>query len=69
MPLVGFAARREIEDMEFIAIALIGLYLFALVRVLGDDRPREIPRSHYSPPANANEVWSRTTQGWSVGFR
>ena len=52
--------------MEFIAIALIGLYLFALARVLGDDRPREIPGSHYDPPANANDLWSRITSGWGV---
>ena len=66
MPLVGFLPPREIGHMEFIAIALIGLYLFALVRVLGDDRPREIPGSHYAPPANANDLWSRITAGWSV---
>lgn len=66
MPLLRSRLPRDIGHMEFIAIALIGLYLFALVRVLRDDRPRQIPGSHYSPPANANEVWSRITQGSSV---
>ena len=38
---------------------------FALARVLGDDRP-EIPGSHYSPPASADDLWSRITSGWNV---
>jgi len=36
------------------------------VPVLGYDRPREIPGSHYDPPANANDLWSRITSGWGV---
>lgn len=52
--------------MEFLAALIIGIYLFVLVRVLRDDRPRAIPRSHYTTQANSHELWDRVTMGWGV---
>lgn len=42
-----------------ILLALMLLSVGALVVVLRDDRPREIPRSHYLEPVTAHERWNR----------
>jgi hypothetical protein len=49
--------------MEFIAILLTGLYLFALVRTLQNEGAREIPRSHVEPPRTSGEYWQRAVSG------
>lgn len=63
MPLVGKALGDQIGGMEFIALILVGLYLFALVRTMRTERAREIPQSHYEPPRNAHESWERAVWG------
>ncbi len=50
--------------MEFIAIALLVLYLFALIKVLGNDRPVRPPRSHHVSPRNSHEMWEQATWGY-----
>jgi len=63
MPLEDLRQQRDIGGMTFIALTFLGLYLLVLFRVLADDRPRSVPQSHYSPPVNAHEQWSRLSQG------
>lgn len=63
MPLAATGPESEIGDMTVIALTFLSLYLVVLFRVLGDDRPRSAPRSHYTPAVNAHEQWSRLSQG------